>query len=503
MRRTRPGLALLVAMVALIGTVASAPFHTLRAATASTDSPRSLAPPADAPAAALAPAVHVPLVTSPDPTLGPGSQWPSPFGVQTFSSLASGVTLSRTVELNGAWVRLADRVSWRALQPNEGDPIQWELLADFELELRALQQIGITPVVIINYFPRWATVRPTSCGAIRADKFATFAQVVAALVTRYQAAEFNVHYWELGNEPDVDPSLVGPDNAWGCWGDAKDPFYGGRQYGRMLKVVTPAVKAADPQAQVWIGGLLLARPDTSGAKTGRPELFLQGILEAGAAPDFDVLPYHIYADYSGSQVDYDITDAWVWKSWGGRMLGKARFLKQLMAAYGVDKPIVANEIGLLTCPANSGCSAPGAAFQEAQANFVVRSLVRGIAGGVQGFVWYELEWPGFRYSALLDQAGNPKPVYYAYQQLALQLKQATYLQPVNYGAGMEAYAFRRGAEQVHIIWTVEDTTIPIVIPRDRFIRAIDREGQAVMPSIDGANVQLSASFAPIYLFCRP
>jgi hypothetical protein len=271
----------------------------------------------------------------------------------------------------------------------------------------------------------------------------------------------------------------------------------------MLKVVGPAIKAADPQAQVWVGGLLLARPDTNDPKLGRPELFLQGILEAGAAPYFDVVPYHVYTDYDGRPIDYDITDAWVWKSWGGRVLGKARFLKQLMARYGVDKPLVLNEIGLLWCPSSQGCPPPGPFFNEAQANFIVRSLVRGIGGGIQGFTWYPLEAPGFRYSALLDSAGNPKLVYYAYQQLALQLKDSTYVQPVEYGAGVEAYAFRRGDEQIHVIWTIEDTPTAILIPQASFVRVTDRVGTPIAPEVDGTNVRLMAGFSPIYVVRRP
>ena len=35
--------------------------------------------------------------------------------------------------------------------------------------------------------------------------------------------EFDVHYWELGNEPDVDPILVNSSSGFGCWGDIDDP----------------------------------------------------------------------------------------------------------------------------------------------------------------------------------------------------------------------------------------------------------------------------------------
>jgi hypothetical protein len=79
-------------------------------------------------------------------------------------------------------VRLGGRISWLELQPNPGDPIRWELLTNFESELRLLKQSGITPVVIINHAPRWATILPTSCSAIRSDMFPAFAHFVRAKV---------------------------------------------------------------------------------------------------------------------------------------------------------------------------------------------------------------------------------------------------------------------------------------------------------------------------------
>jgi hypothetical protein len=80
------------------------------------------------------------------------------------------------------------------------------------------------------------------------------------LVARYSVPPYNVKYWELWNEPDVDPALaglIGGDIPFGCWGDSTDPYYGGGYYAEMLKAVYPRIKAADPQAQVARGRIAL------------------------------------------------------------------------------------------------------------------------------------------------------------------------------------------------------------------------------------------------------
>ncbi len=83
--------------------------------------------------------------------------WMNPFGVEPTVDLGQNSALfQRAVELHLGWVRLNDRISWRQLQPDEGGPILWGKLAQFENELRALLAAGLTPLVIIDDYPLWA-----------------------------------------------------------------------------------------------------------------------------------------------------------------------------------------------------------------------------------------------------------------------------------------------------------------------------------------------------------
>jgi hypothetical protein len=413
------------------------------------------------------------------------------------------------MELNAGWARLG-RISWRALQPNEGDAINWSVLAPFEAELLALKRARVTPEVVVSDSPRWATINEpfeTSCGAIRADKFGAFAQFMAALATRYGGAEYGVWNWELGNEVDVDPRLVDPDNGFGCWGDIDDPFYGGRHYGEMLKVVTPAIRAARPGSRVWIGGLLLSSPNTTDPQFGKPEKFLAGVLEAGAAPYFDVVPYHWYPAYRQSRTDYDYGDGGQWDVLGGGAAGKARYLRELMQQYGVEKPLFLNETSFI-CPndvsgAYPWCNTPDQQFFGLQGDMLVRMIVRAMAQNVSGFIWYTLDGPGWRHGALLDAAANPKPAFAAYRQLSTQLSGAVYTGAADYGENIEGHAFRRSGLQVHIVWSKHNQVWPVRIPSSRLVAAYTRDGQVISPTVVGDQLEYQISFEPVYLILRP
>ncbi|MFL5807651.1 MAG: hypothetical protein ACJ8CR_38730 [Roseiflexaceae bacterium] len=441
--------------------------------------------------------VYLPILVSRYP-------WVSPFGVQAIRRFTNSMVLSQTLNLTAGWVRLGP-ISWRALQPHENDPIRWQLMSAFEQELRVLRQAGLKPEIIIGDSPSWATINtpyPTSCGAIRTDKFGAFARFMQAVVTRYKSPVFNVQHWELGNEVDVDPRLVGPNSGFGCWGDIDDPYYGGRHYGEMLKVVTPVIKAADPVAQVWIGGLLLDSPMTQGAGKGRPELFLQGILEAGAAPYFDVVPYHSYPPYLNKVVDPDNPPDGAWESWGGMASGKARYLQQLMARYSVTKPLFLNETGLMcpeVAPYSAWCTPPSAEFYRIQAIYVIRAFTRSLSVGVQGMIWYTLDGPGWRYTNLLDANNQPTLAYDSYRIFSAQLQNSEYLWPVNYGNGVEAYAFRKAGQILHVVWAKQNQTLAVIIPQSKFLHAVDRRGRTIQPFVRDKDYLLPVSFDPIYI----
>lgn len=492
----------LLACASLDESITTATAETLAQPLAEPLTEPAAANPGDSAQASTSSQVYLPLTAANYP-------WRSPFGVESNKDWFPGTTIfQRGVNLGIQWARMGNwRISWRTLQPNEGDPIDWGKMADFEKELRALKANGISPVLIISDSPRWATTVPTSCGPVREDKFNAYADFVRALVNRYKTDEFNVHDWELGNEPDVDPVLVKVDSVFGCWGDIDDPYYGGEHYGEMVKVVGKTIKESDPAARVWIGGLLLATPNTVDPNLGHPELFLAGILNSGAAPYFDVVPYHWYPPYLNQQIDHDLK-AGPWEGWGGGTLGKARFLRQIMGASGVNKPLVLNETSLMCPPTVGGnpvgyCSPPTSAFYQMQANHLVRSFVRGLSENLSGYVWYTLNGPGWRFTGLLTAADDPRPSYITYQVLVDQLHKARFKGTFNYGSGIEAYVFSKGNEQVHVVWTINPQSLKAVVHKSKFIAAYAREGTQLSPPLVGDRYEIEVGFKPVYIVRKP
>ena len=178
-------------------------------------------------------------------------------------------------------------------------------------------------------------------------------------------------------------------------------------------------------------------------------------------------------------------------------MGKAKFLRQLMSQYGVEKPLIINEIGFM-CREWEGCNPTADKFLEAQADFLVRTLTRALSVKVMGYAWYTLNGPGWENSALLDQNQEPRRSYIAYQHISQLLQNTKYISTVNYGSDIEAYAFKRGSEQVHVLWTRTDTLSQIAKPTG-FIEAFEWDGKPLTSS----NGLLTVGFNPIYIIVSP
>lgn len=427
---------------------------------------------------------------------------PSPFAVQVHTgSLISEPFRTSATELGVNWVRL-DGVLWHEIQPEPDGPYRWSALAGLEREIDAARELGLTPVVIIRGAPLWAAVAPAFCAAVRDERLPEYAAFLEALAQRYRG---RVNYWELGNEPDVDPRLVAADSPFGCMGDIDDPYYGGERYGRMLQVAAPALRRGNPDAGVVFGGLLLATSHTTDPSRGRPERFLEGALRAGAAPYFDILAYHSHVPYiQRPDDDHDTSVFSLWSDLGGWTVGKARFLREVMARFEVNKPLWLNETSL-TCDSRfPPCHEPPATFLEVQAQHLTRIYTRAIAFDIEQIAWYSLDRGGWEQTGLLNTDHTPRPVYHALQHMARTVQPFQRAYQIYSEGDLEGYRFVKETTVVDILWTRQGGLVRgVYLPAERLVVVSRYDGTTVAPHVVAGMAYITASFEPVLVEWAP
>jgi hypothetical protein len=401
--------------------------------------------------------------------------------------------LARAQEAGIGVIRLG-ALSWRAVEPARTSPptYDWSSLSDLETAISQAQEAGIQVILVVMFTPDWAQAVPGhSCGPIREDALSAFAQFLEAAVERYSQPPYQVRHWELWNEPDVDPKLVPPDSVFGCWGDSQDEYYGARAYALMLRHAYPAIKRADPGAQVIMGGLLLDAPDT------QPSRFLEGILKAGGGDSFDALAFHGYTTFSPRIYNWDTITGTKWIEWGGVVQGKTAFLRQTLGDHGYEKPLILNEAGLIWWSQE----APTEEYQQAKADYVVKLYTRGLALELANVSWYSWDGPGWRQMGLLDKDQQPTPAYHALSFATRQLGAATYVDHTEY-PGLEGYSFVRDGGLLQVLWSEDGLEHPVHLPSGQFINAFDLFGQSLPPRVNGDEATLVVR-RPLFLELSP
>ena len=364
------------------------------------------------------------------------------------------------------WVRTDNVVSWAGVESVEGKR-NWTVLASLAQGWQTASSLGIKPIVVVRVTPSWAQEVPGySCGPIKPDKLGAFASFMNELVARYSVPPYNVKYWEIWNEPDIDyrvPSVT-PNNDWGCWGNQDDAYYGGGVYADMLKVVYPQIKAADPHAQVLIGGLLLdcdprgspsvcATVHPADPYADRPPKFLEGILRNNGGPYFDGISFHAYDYYLSGNLGVYANSNWrsVWNTTGPVLIAKTQFIQSLLMQYGVSGKFLMNTEVALIC---GSCS--DSTFETTKAYYVAQAYTAAISQGLRANLWYSVL--GWRNSGLLNADLSPRPAYTAFQFASSELRDAAFVREITEYAGVKGYEFQRGDRRIWILWSFDGST---------------------------------------------
>lgn len=416
--------------------------------------------------------------------------FPTVFGVQMYGGLSEEqVSFSLAREGKVYWTHW--RISWAAVEPTNTLPedYRWSSCDDSILNAtRAGQHL----IVYIHENPDWAAT--VANGRIDKVDIGEFTQFVGALVERYDGDGWEdapgspiVDYWEFYNEPDGGSEVVS-DFGGGYWG----PF--GDEYAQMLCAVYPVIKAANPRAQVVLGGIAYERFEDDEEPGPFAREFLDDVLATGGGQCLDVMNFHYYLSFRSR-----------WELYGPGMSGKAEYLRSKLQAYGLgDMPMIVTETGYV--------SEPPYGTPELQARYVVEMFAQALAGHLDMTIWWTWIDTGTFHGdyGLLTESLQPKLAYFAYKAAATRLGPATFEAIWTPGeSGLEGYRFSsRTGEPLYVLWANDGATHTVSLPLSQ-ASIVDMYGNLVSSLDDGddgsvdGQIQLSVGPNPVYVEAQP
>ena len=424
------------------------------------------------------------------------------FGAEMSATSAGGLT--KMTQAGTSWVR-RNGLLWSSVEPTQGTR-NWGAVSYLETEMSNINSRGMKMILIVRSTPTWAQKYSGSfCGPVAQASFQAFGQFMYDVVKRYSLPPYNVHYWELFNEPDVgwsvDSSNPQAYGGWGDWGDTS--YFGGAYYGEMLKVVYPYIKQADPNAKVLVGGLLLDCDPTSGGgceqygSLAYPPRFLEGILLDGAGSYFDGVSFHAY-DYYGNETVH-VADQYVNKGWQSRwnttgpvLTKKAAFIRNLLTTYGAGSKLLLNtESAILYSPTEN---------DQTKAAYLTQAYVAAMEVDLTANIWYTVYGWGDRLTALLNSSTQaPYPAYYSFAFARKELEGAKYIwKDTSAFPGVWVYVFRRNHQDVWVMWSITGSSQSVTLselPAGKWVwNSTGNNYQSDTPALT-----FSVGFTPVYL----
>jgi len=384
--------------------------------------------------------VFLPIVTK-LPRACPALLSSTRFGVQMYGGTDNTATYYPALVQSGAhWVRT--ELPWSSVEPDNVAPAQYNWGAA-DATVGAARDGCLNVVLTTGHAPAWAlSALGGADGPLNEANLADFAEYMGALAERYDGDGINdglgspiVTYFEIYNEPDGN-SLPGV----GRWGN-----YGAR-YAQMLAAVYPAIKAANPNAKVLLGGIAYDAFADKGGQFIRS--FLDDVLNAGGGNHFDIMNFHAYPAFRGN---------WTTGK-GSGLLEKGNAIRAKLQAHGINKPIVITEAGW-----HSNTSDPNyPGTEELQARYVVELYAQSIAAGIDQMIWFSLyDLDGYPFANGLVTASTPstkKLGFGVYQVMTTQLNSVQFTrilpQSETKNADMEAYELLDTTTQqkVYVAW---------------------------------------------------
>jgi hypothetical protein len=375
-------------------------------------------------------------------------------------------------------------MSWDALEPEPG---RFDL-GPVDTVLHAVQSVDAQLVALLDYgnpgYPPYS-----DDVQVPPDDPADFARFAAELATQRGDA---IRYYELWNEPNAGVQF------WKPW---EDPV----AYAALVAQTSPAIRAADPDAFVVLGGLFWPSLvfNTSGSD------FLDQV--AAELPDLatlvDAVSIHPYRypfneperpnELQASMVT-EICEAW----------------DQMQDMGLVDHELWIGELGWHTAP---DALFPGP-DEATHAAWLVRAAVLSFAQGARQFTWYTFRDSGDNVEDQEDMFGlvdfdpdptdasppRDKPAFAAFATLAQMLGEHDTIAdasiPLELGIDEYGYQLSGGSGVTWVLWTT-GPSVSVNVPAGSYIRAQLRttEGARTVVEVSGDAFPVQIGPAPIYV----
>lgn len=392
--------------------------------------------------------------------------------------------MKEATDVGVKWSR--EEMSWANLEPSEKGVYNWSA---YDPWINELVNRGIGVVGTIQTTPSWASGVPKSQPdwywhvPRNPQDFVDFASAAAA----HYAGKINV--WEIWNEPDVDITFK-------CNGCNRAAIYA-----QMLAGSYAAIKKANPQAIVLIGGLSVHDTNNGGMA------FLDAVVAAsGGKLNFDVLSIHPYMPDRPPESTDPKT---VVQNFQYRLDMCYKWLKEHGAP---NKEIWITEHGYSTC----NCGNLGVSEEEQARRLVRLHAIAMSSPNVTQFDYFQLKdkfnspasdlWGNM---AIMRNDLSYKPALIAYRVMTRVLEGATYL---NQGPLMRSvpnrwqpqfdryhYRFSKQGSVIHVIWKMgaaETVSVPVSQPT---VQVMTSRGGKLDTAARGGTVSVSISEDPIYV----
>jgi len=354
-------------------------------------------------------------------------------GACTHFSQGKGVldqNLERIKQAGIASIR--DEVSWGAVEREKGKLVMPEA---FDTYVRRAAGQGVNVLLILDYANRFYDDgdRPRSPEAI--EGFCRYAEFV---VRHFGKA---VRLYEVWNEWDIS---IGLPQKYRTGGSAED-------YVKLLKAVSPRIKAADSGVTVMAGACT-----SGGVKKG----WLEGIVKLGALDACDAISIHSY-NYSDKfpQRGPEACAAW--------MAGVQEMLRKYK---GCDVPFYVTEMGWPTHVGKNGTD------PELSGSYLARLyLLARTSPSFKGLWWYDFQDDGWKAEYNEDNFGlvrpdlTPKPAYDVLADIAPVVAKGQYVgrlpNPVgaNNDSPVQILRFKVGREDCWALWSADDQEHQVIL----------------------------------------